>query len=342
MMKKANFMKIMAAVLMAGTMTAAMVMPVWAEDTPIGGAVQNVTITKSLSKYENSYAPNTTFTFQIASGNASGDGKIYAGPEGGVCFADGAGSVTFAPSSADIGKGSLTGTTSLTVDESKFTAPGIYRYIVSEVQGTYDGVGYTSETKFFDVYKFSDGSFSYLFETADGEKDDGVFDNTYDHGEGGVNDLTITKTVRGRLGNRSHGFAFTIAVAPSDSGEKFLVKDGEGTALVENWDGSEMTVYLADGQSAVIYGLSANDTYTVVETEANQDAYTTTIDGSTTTDGKAEGSITADKTVNYKNEKESTVPTGIVMDIAPYVIMAAAACLLGVVFLRTRRVGKNK
>lgn len=344
-MMKAKFMKKMAAVIMAGAMMSVLALPVMADEvTTIGGDVQNVTITKTLTKYANSYAPNTSFSFQIVSGTASGDGKIYAGPQGGVTFGQGQGTITFAPASTDIGKTSLSGTTELTVNESSFTAPGIYRYVISEIipQSKYDGVGYSTEQKYFDVYKFSDGSFSYCFENDDQEKDTGEFTNTYVHGNGGVNDLTIKKTVSGELGNKSYGFSFKIKVTASDSGEKYLVKRNDGTILVSSWDGSETTITLADGQSAVIYGLSANDTYTVTETEANTDGYTTTINGSTTTTGSASGKITADSSVNYENAKDSTIPTGIAMDIAPYVIMVLAAFVLGFAFLRTRHFGKNK
>lgn len=343
-MKKVKLMKKMAAVIMAGTMMTALAVPVMAESVPQIGGVKNVTITKSLTKYANSYAPNTTFSFKIQSGTASGDGKIYAGPAGGVVFNTGKDSVAFAPASGDIGKTTLTGTTQLTVVESAFTNAGVYRYLVSEVipSAKYDGVVYSTETKIFDVYKFSDGSFSYVFEDERGAKDDGVFDNTYVHGTGGVNDLTIAKTVTGKLGVKSNKFAFTIAVAPSNSGEKFLVKDESGNVLKSNWDGTAATISLANDQKAVIYGLSANDTYTVTETVANQDGYTTTIDNVKTTTGTASGKITADKTISYVNDKDTTVPTGIAMDIEPYAIMVAAAFLLGFAFLRTRRVGKNK
>ncbi|EKC43854.1 sortase, SrtB family, partial [human gut metagenome] len=46
-------------------------------------------------------------------------------------------------------------------------------------------------------------------------------------------------------------------------------------------------------------------------------------------DGTATGKITTDTNVSYTNTKDATPPMGIVMDIAPYAIMVAAAFILG-------------
>ncbi|MBU5479802.1 DUF7601 domain-containing protein [Blautia sp. MSJ-19] len=349
MMRRSKTAKKVAAMMMAGAMMTALALPVMAADSTTGGeeaqVVQNVTLTKKLSKYAYAYAPDTAFQFQIVPGSASGDGEVYAGPAGGVTFADGKDSISFSPSANDIGKTTLTGTTTLSVNEDAFTAPGIYRYEVSEVTPTdkFDGVGYSKETKIFDVYKFSDGTFNYCFETKAWAKDDGIFTNTYEHGGAeNINDLTIAKEVTGKIGNKSHGFQFKISVDPSDTGEKYYVAYSDGTVIAEEWDGSEKTFTLSNGQSAKIYGLSAGDTYTVTETEANADGYTTTIDGAATEDGTKSGSITADTNVNYTNDKDVPTPTGIAMDVAPYAIMVAVAFILGFGFLRVRHFGKNK
>ena len=90
-----------------------------------------------------------------------------------------------------------------------------------------------------------------------------------------------------------------------------------------------------------IYGLSASDTYEVIETVANQNGYTTTDTDKNTAEGTVKGSATADVVDNtpthtVTNNRESSAPTGIAMDIAPYallVVIAAAGCF---VFLRKR------
>ena len=96
---------------------------------------------------------------------------------------------------------------------------------------------------------------------------------------------------------------------------------------------------MKNGESVIIYGLSEDDEYTVTETDYTADGYTTTIDG---TEGREKsGTISADTNVAFVNTKNATTPTGIVMNIAPYVLMVAVAAVLAVVFLRKRNTFEN-
>ena len=45
---------------------------------------------------------------------------------------------------------------------------------------------------------------------------------------------------------------------------------------------------------------------------------------------------TGDDAVTYTNTKEVTTPTGIMMDMAPYMLMVLAAAVMAVVFLRRK------
>ena len=352
-MSKAKVIKKMAAVLMAGAMMTALAVPVMAADPEPSQAprqpVKKVTLTKVVDKYEYSYAPNTTFKFKVEPAAGGSDGTTLDGITGGVTFAKGADEITFTPDMGKIGETTAEGSTKLTVNEAAFAneKPGIYRYAVSEVPPTaaesFEGVEYSQEVKYFDVYKYSDGTFEYCFEDGKQNKDDGKITNKYHHGgEGHVNDLTITKKVSGNMRNESEYFDFEIEVKASNNGEMFYVKSSTGKALLTNWDGTKTTIQLKHNESATIYGLSGNDMYTVKEVKANQNGYETTIDNVKTTTGVASGKISADKSVNYENHKETTSPTGIAMDIAPYAIMVAAAFVLGFAFLRIRHFGKNK
>ena len=352
MMSKAKVIKKMAAVLMAGAMMTALAVPVMAADPEPSQAprqpVKKVTLTKVVDKYEYSYAPNTTFRFKVEPAAGDSDGTTLDGIEGGVTFADGADKIPFTPEMGVIGKTTVENSTDLTVNEAAFAneKPGIYRYVVSEVPPTaaesFEGVEYSREEIYFDVYKYSDGTFEYCFEDGDKNKVDGTITNTYHHGgKGHVNDLTISKKVSGNMRNESEDFDFEIEVTRSNSGEKFYVKTSTGKEIT-NWDGMKTKISLKHNESATIYGLSAGDTYTVKEVKANQNGYETKIDNVKTTTGVASGKISADKSVNYENHKETTSPTGIAMDIAPYAIMVAAAFVLGFAFLRIRHFGKNK
>lgn len=299
----------------------------------------NLTITKELIKEVNAYAPNTEFQFSIVPGAAgvTEDGMpITAGPEGGVSFAGGNDSVKFTDG---VGQGSMEQTLSLVVNNGSFSAPGIYRYTVSEVKGNYEGVQYDETTKNFDVYVNSDGDvYAYTFTDAGAEdgKDDGVFTNKYDENTG-LGDLKITKEVTGNQGNKSQEFTFTIGVDGAD-GEQYHVVYGSENTVVELNSGETKEIQLSDGETATIYGLSASDVYTVTEADYSSQGYDTTINEQDT--NTVTGTLGDADEIKVVNEKEATTPTGIVTDIAPYVIMVAAAVVLGFAFLRKRSYNK--
>ena len=333
-MKKSKMLHRIAAALLAGTMMVAMGTTVFAD----GNEPKNVTITKEITKDADDYAPATTFEFQITSGSevdaSEGQDAIYAGPVGGAYFAEGAGEITSTPSASNIGQTTTTvGTTTISIDESKFTAPGIYRYNVSEVAGTYEGITYSTETKYFDVYVNSSNKvYAYTFTDAVAEdgKDDGVFTNDYT----GIYDVTITKKVTGNQGDKSKAFNFTIDASGAD-GEKFYVTYGDGETVTLGADEDAKIIALKDGQSATIHGLSVTDTYSVEEADYTKDGYETTVTGAKS------GSISEDTPVLFTNNKDASTPTGIMMNVAPYVLMVAVAAVLAVVFLRRKNNFEN-
>lgn len=331
---KSKMVRKLTALFVAGTMMAAMGTTAMAAENPT-----NLTITKELIKEVNAYAPNTEFQFSIVPGAAgvTEDGMpITAGPEGGVSFAGGNDSVKFTDG---VGQGSMEQTLSLVVNNGSFSAPGIYRYTVSEVKGNYEGVQYDETTKNFDVYVNSDGDvYAYTFTDAGAEngKDDGVFTNKYDENTG-LGDLKITKEVTGNQGNKSQEFTFTIGVDGAD-GEQYHVVYGSENTVVELNSGETKEIQLSDGETATIYGLSASDEYTVTEDDYSSQGYDTTINEQDT--NTVTGTLSDAKEIKVVNDKEATTPTGIVIDIAPYVIMVAAAVVLGFAFLRKRSYNK--
>ena len=186
--------------------------------------------------------------------------------------------------------------------------PGIYRYVIKETSTSgFEGIAYSTEKKILDIYKYSDDSFDYrFFDEATGDKlSEANFTNTYNHAEGQIQDLTVSKTVTGKLGNLSKEFAFNIAINSSNNDEVYYVtKNGE--PAIEQWNGSSTAITLKSGDSVTIYGLSANDSYTITEVEANANGYTTSIaNADSSKDGTATGKITADTNVSYTNTKDA-------------------------------------
>lgn len=337
---KKRLTKRVLSVVLAGALSASMAMTAMAADP------QNVTIKKTIEKQTDVFLPATSFTFTVEQGTAvpaaSGKPAVYQGPVGGVTITDA--NIASAPRTIaeDIGQASvtLTDTATLQVNSSAFTAPGVYRYVVKETAGTYEGMTYSTESKFFDVYvKAGVGgameAYSYTFVDPSNTsvKNDGIFTNNFDKDDtsADLNKLTITKTVAGNQGDQNKEFDFTITINGT-AGEKYYVTYGAGqTAEIQT--GVASVIKLKHGQTATVTGLSATDTYTVAEADYSADGYTKTVAG----DNESGNGATNNKTVNYTNTRDVSTPTGIAMSFAPYVLALGLASVLLFAFMRRRR-----
>ena len=323
-------------------------------------------ITKQITKESNIYAPKTTFKFTVAPGTAvpaGGNQKaIYAGPANGVTLDKDV--IASVPADSDIGNEKITvGTTKLNVNESVFTKgedakPGIFRYVVSEVAAdkdgnAYEGVAYTTEQKYFDVYVTSDDDgnlevSSYLFADKNNpeSKGEGVFTNDYSSQHNTLKDLTVKKEVTGNQGNRNKDFKFTIKVDGA-AGEQYYVTFSDGKAPTTLVSGEAKTITLKDNETAKIFGLSETDEYTVTEASYADDGYTTTIDNEEkltatgTIKKDTEAGTTAgngDKNITVVNDKTTNSPTGIFLHVAPYIALIGAAIASSLLFFKRKRV----
>ena len=368
MMEK-RMLKKVSTVTAAGIMMTAMLgMQVSAAESSSAEAAvkKNPMITKQITKESNIYAPKTTFKFTVAPGTAvpasENQEAIYAGPANGVTLDKDV--IASVPADSDIGNEKITvGTTKLNVNESVFTKgedakPGIFRYVVSEVAtdkdgNAYEGVAYTTEQKYFDVYVTSDdvGNLevsSYLFvdKTDSKSKDGGVFTNDYSSRHDTLKDLTVKKEVTGNQGNRNKDFKFTIKVDGA-AGEQYYVTFSDGKAPTTLVSGEAKTITLKDNETAKIFGLSETDEYTVTEASYADDGYTTTIDNEEkltatgTIKKDTEARTTAangDKNITVVNDKTTNSPTGIFLHIAPYIALIGAAIASSLLFFRRKRV----
>ena len=366
MMEKRMLKKVSTVTAAGMMMTAMLGMQVSAAESSSAEAAvkKNPTITKQITKESNIYAPKTTFKFTVAPGTAvpaSGNQEtIYAGPANGVTLDKDV--IASVPADSDIGNEKITvGTTKLNVNESVFTTgknakPGIFRYVVSEAaadkdRNAYEGVAYTTEQKYFDVYVTSDDEgnlevSSYLFVDKNNPKSkgEGVFTNDYSSHHDTLKDLTVKKEVTGNQGNRNKDFKFTIKVDGA-AGEQYYVTFSDGKAPTTLVSGEAKTITLKDNETAKIFGLSETDEYTVTEASYADDGYTTTIDNvktSTTAGTIATGAGTTadngDKNITVVNDKTTNSPTGIFLHIAPYIALIGAAIASSLLFFRRKRV----
>ena len=372
-------------------------MPVSAANTNVAATGGEFTFKKYLVMDEKANVPNVSFSFSIAPGDAvdaTGSGQaIYAGNDshvtGSPSFKSAVNSVTFSPtdetwdskqnddtvtleSNQKYAKKTLT----LDFERVSFSAPGIYRWIITEIRAEAkpSGIDYdNSYERTLDVFvKYSDTNENQL-EVSDyilynskktdgnsdaGSKDDG-FTNTYT-----TYDLTLTKTVTGNQGDRDKFFKFTVTISnavpgtvydvtvPTDVPTQNDLEQGDviasvnpheltvGPALEPATTGSvTATYYLKHNQSIVIKGLTADTKYTITETDYSSDGYTTT-----NTDDNTDGKTTTTKdmgtdnhTVTFTNTKNGSVPTGILLETAPYLILGAVVVAGLVVLFATRR-----
>lgn len=195
---------------------------------------------------------------------------------------------------------------------------------------------------------------------ADGGKEEKVneLENTYDAGT-----LNISKTVTGNLGNYDTDWAFTVTFsAPEDlkvysdiyyekitaeeetgeTGEAGETADTKTVAVAAgtSWDGNKEYLFnLKHGESIKFYNIPKGVTYTIVETAANTDGYTSTVAGNEGGDiaTGATGSIATNEvdTVAYTNDKGIIPDTGIELETLPFVLLMGIA-LVGVMALRRR------
>lgn len=338
---KRRMNKRMAAATLAGAMVLSMNGMAWAEVTEFN-------LTKEVTTDGNTHAPNTTFRFTITEGDASTfEGAVVsAGVKDGLTL-DTANNFSFAP--GDKVLASYTKTGKIKVDATKFTEPGVYHYLVTETQDTYDGITYDVTPRHVYVYVVN-GTDGYKVEAVkvvkDGDtaKEDNLkIVNSYGDGStpnDDIHDFIIKKTVTGNQGHKNKPFSFTVTIdgddADKEGAEKYMAvktpKTGEAETI-HITDGLTQTFTLMDGETLHIYGLSEKDKYTVTETDYSADGYTTTVK-----EDNAEGFLTADGiTVEFINHKDVGPATGVAMTFAPYVLLVAAAGGLGAVVL-----GKKK
>lgn len=345
----------------AATMVLALVgvaAPAWAEGQSTNPQLSvtegRVTITSKLTMDKYAVEPNADFKYTIAPAEASeltNTGMpATAGVEGAVSLSPS--SVNYSAeglSSEDNADGvtkTITAQMSVSLVTSRFAAPGIYRYKITQTPPELDGLNVVYKELFLDVYVENGNSglvakgCTLSTAAGSGSKISG-FENKYV-----THKLTITKVVAGNQGDKNKDFEFTVTIKGAD-GETYkygTVKNGVTTMnQTTTKSGATFTETLKHGESAIVYGLSSEDKFAVTEADYHGDGYKTSYkigDGTNSTEGSsiAEEAIGAyDTTVIFTNTKDATVPTDVIRTVAPYVVIVAFAAVMGVVFFRPRR-----
>ena len=333
-MKKTSWKSRLAAAFAAVTLAAtAFAVPAFAANAPVNGP-SAVTFDKYLVLDESANVPNATFTFTVSGTDSENVtvGEAVFSPE----------TTTYdevqSGDSLTLGEGKKYAAVGVTADFSRvsFSAPGVYRYTIQENATTVPGVTADNKTYNIDIQVTTDdnGTLSIgdvAFSSGSAQKATG-FVNTF-----GSTGLTLKKTVTGNQGDRNKYFTFTVALANAPKGSVYSVTlptteayspaDRTSITVGENGTATE-TFHLKHNQSLVINGLTSGVQYTITETDWT--GYTTTykVNGGDAQNGAATGQQTmgnTSQTVEFINYKQGTVPTGILLDVAPYAALAAFA-----------------
>ena len=345
----------------AATMVLALVgvaAPAWAEGQSTNPQLSvtegRVTITSKLTMDKYAVEPNADFKYTIAPAEASeltNTGMpATAGVEGAVSLLPS--SVNYSAeglSSEDNADGvtkTITAQMSVSLVTSRFAAPGIYRYKITQTPPELDGLNVVYKELFLDVYVENGNSglvakgCTLSTAAGSGSKISG-FENKYV-----THKLTITKVVAGNQGDKNKDFEFTVTIKGAD-GETYkygTVKNGVTTMnQTTTKSGATFTETLKHGESVIVYGLSSEDKFAVTEADYHGDGYKTSYkigDGTNSTEGSsiAEKAIgNSDTTVIFTNTKDVTVPTDVIRTVVPYAAIVAFAAVMGLVFFRPRR-----
>lgn len=345
----------------AATMVLALVgvaAPAWAEGQSTNPQLSvtegRVTITSKLTMDKYAVEPNADFKYTIAPAEASELTNTGMPATAGV-----EGAVSLSPSSvnysaeglssednADDVTKTITAQMSVSLVTSRFAAPGIYRYKITQTPPELDGLNVVYKELFLDVYVENGNSglvakgCTLSTAAGSGSKISG-FENKYV-----THKLTITKVVAGNQGDKNKDFEFTVTIKGAD-GETYkygTVKNGVTTMnQTTTKSGATFTETLKHGESVIVYGLSSEDKFAVTEADYHGDGYKTSYkigDGTNSTEGSsiAEKAIgNSDTTVIFTNTKDVTVPTDVIRTVVPYAAIVAFAAVMGVVFFRPRR-----
>lgn len=154
--------------------------------------------------------------------------------------------------------------------------------------------------------------------------------------------LTVSKTVTGKLGDTNKAFTFTITKADGTAvniaSANIEISDADSTK-VEWLDNGKFT--LKDGASITFKNLPS-DEYKIVEEDYTGEKYETSyvVDSGTSTDGQ-EATVTIGtdaKQINFTNHRTLEPDLGVLLDTLPYlVILAVVAGGVALLMLRKHR-----
>lgn len=327
----------------AGVLAAAMMLTVGATAafaTTAGYSdTEIVTVHKTFKLVGTGTSAAETFTLKQV-----GDGRVTNGD---ATSAPALGEIT----GATFNEGAATSagaTGDITIALPQYSKTGVYEYTLKEVANNYAGVTYFGNTIRLVVSVVNGGNNTLRVAAvhtegvgADGEplpKSD-TFTNTYT-----ANSITVSKVVLGTLGDKTKDFKFTIDFEKAENEKAptaitYTVNDNTKTVVFGDDGKASVEFTLRHDQSLSFVNVPAGVKYTVTEDDYTNAGYTTELyltDGETRTTGeKTMGADAAD--ITFRNIKDGTIDTGVILDNAPYIALLAIVAIGGVALMLNKR-----
>ena len=184
------------------------------------------------------------------------------------------------------------------------------------------------------MYNRTDGLYvGNVVSAKNGDKANLIFNNDYgqDKNKDTTHDVVIKKVITGNQAVESDTFQLVVTVTGT-AGEKYKVTldNAEQNPLTS---GEKATYTVTNNTEIHIYGLTEGDKVQAVE-EANTQGYQATY-----TTGLSEGTLTISRDgseATVTNTKNSTSPTGIILNYGPYILMIALAGSMAAFFFFKR------
>lgn len=347
-----------ATTLVAGAMLTALAMPAYATNyNPANGIKFSKTI--DMTAAQGATVPNVTYGYAINPGKAVGATQTTPEIKAGIAGATITDKVTFA-STDTIGENKkVAQSVTVKFDGVQFPTAGIYRYVITETDPATPVAGLaTSEqdnTIYLDVYVTNGDNGReisyYQMVTSPDAPTGSAYDDeakfTGDEDAYTTYTLTVTKNVEGDMADMTAKFSIDVDFTNLSNGTKVTVDGIASSEAVSN--AVSVNKSLGDDEIMTITGVPADAVYSVVENLENKAGYTVTY---TYDDSEAKNATTgtdeyttvsnsnmssADHDVVVINTKTASAPTGIVMNVAPYVLLVVVAAAGCFVFLRKRR-----
>lgn len=253
---------------------------------------------------------------------------------------------------------------SVTLGEGGIDHAGVFKYILQETDGSVPHITYdtTRYILYLTVVNDKNVEGGLTIQSAEFKASDDAAAKSEEitnyYGNPGTDDelnqLVLTKYITGNAANLGGSFKFKVTINSTDgngvTSYHYTTTDNPtGDTITEGVESGE--IELGNGDALTIYGLQDGDTYSIVEVEANADGYDTTyvVDNAPEVTHDYTASITDTMSnvvgndnkvvINVTNNRDTDdIPaTGIIMNVAPYVLMVGIAVAGCFVFLRKRR-----